>query len=66
MIELEKNAKNDAMNMYYDLATGKGDDSNVSHDDTAVLLGASIPIKNSIRPIKFPEVLNCYFSLNMS
>lgn len=63
--DLEKNAnlllkrQNGAIKMHNGLGVGNkddDDDSNGSHEDSAVLLGASVPVKNTVRAIKLPEV----------
>ncbi|KAI4327430.1 hypothetical protein L6164_019893 [Bauhinia variegata] len=53
--------QNDAINMNNGLYASKGDkESNGFHEDchgsTAVLLGSNVPVKNTVRPIKLPEV----------
>lgn len=49
--------QNDAINMQNGIEGGKkGEDGSGSQEHAAVLLGASIPIKNTVRAIRLPEV----------
>ncbi|KAK9667803.1 hypothetical protein RND81_13G012100 [Saponaria officinalis] len=47
----------DAVNMQIGVdANSRENNSSGSQDDTTVLLGTNVPVKNSVRPIRLPEV----------